>query len=70
MKTLHIATAVLVATALAGCNTWQGAKQDARIVGEKTVEGTKKVGNAVGTGLEKAGEGINNAGQAVKDKID
>ena len=70
MKTLHIATAVLVATALAGCNTWQGAKQDARIVGEKTVEGTKKVGNAVGTGLEKAGEGINNAGQAVKEKID
>ena len=70
MKTLHIATAVLVATALAGCNTWQGAKQDARIVGEKTVEGTKKVGNAVGTGLEKAGEGINNAGQAVKEKLD
>ncbi len=70
MKTLTIATLALAATALVGCNAWQGAKQDARIVGEKTVEGTKKVGNAVGTGLEKAGEGINNAGQAVKDKID
>ena len=55
---------------LGGCNTWEGAKQDARVVGEKTIEGGKKVGNAVGTGLEKAGEGINNAGQAVKEKID
>lgn len=55
---------------LAGCNTWQGAKQDARVVGEKTVEGGKKVGQAVGTGLEKAGEGIHNAGQSVKEKID
>ncbi|MEG1201845.1 MAG: entericidin EcnAB [Comamonas sp.] len=70
MKTLTIAAALLAASALAGCNTWQGAKQDARIAGEKTVEGTKKVANAVGTGLEKAGEGINNAGQAVKNKID
>ena len=70
MKTLTIAALALAATALVGCNTWQGAKQDARIVGEKTVEGTKKVGNAVGTGLEKAGEGINNAGQAVKEKLD
>ena len=69
MKT-SFALLLVVSAALAGCNTWQGAKQDARIVGEKTVEGTKKVGNAVGTGLEKAGEGINNAGQAVKDKID
>ena len=55
---------------LGGCNTWEGAKQDARVVGEKTIEGGKKVGNAVDTGLEKAGEGINNAGQAVKEKID
>ena len=55
---------------LGGCNTWEGAKQDARVVGEKTIEGGKKVGNAVGKGLEKAGEGINNAGQAVKEKID
>ena len=71
MKTLTIAAVALAATALMGCsNTWQGAKQDAHNVGEKTVEGTKKVGNAVGTGLEKAGEGINNAGQAVKNKID
>ena len=55
---------------LAGCNTWQGAKADARIAGEKTVEGTKRAGQAVGHGLEKAGEGINNAGQAVKNKVD
>ena len=70
MKTMTIIAAMLASVALMGCNTWQGAKEDARVVGDKTVEGTKKVGNAVGTGLEKAGEGINNAGQAVKNKID
>ena len=53
---------------LGGCNTWEGAKQDARVVGDKTVEGTKKAGKAVGTGLEKAGEGISGAGESVKEK--
>ena len=70
MKALTAAVALLAVLGLSACNTWEGAKQDAHNVGEKTVEGTKKVGNAVGTGLEKAGEGINNAGQAVKNKID
>ena len=70
MKQLAALSLVTTCLLLAGCNTWQGAKEDARVVGDKTVEGTKKVGNAVGTGLEKAGEGINNAGQAVKNKID
>ena len=70
MKSLISFTLVLGSLLLGGCNTWEGAKQDARVVGEKTIEGGKKVGNAVGKGLEKAGEGINNAGQAVKEKID
>jgi predicted small secreted protein len=51
---------LLIATvALAGCNTWQGAKQDAREVGSA-------VSNAVGTGLDKAGEGLSTAGEKVK----
>ena len=70
MQKLTALTLVAASLLLAGCNTWQGAKEDARIAGEKTVEGTKRAGHAVGTGLEKAGEGINNAGQAVKNKID
>ena len=49
----------IVSAALAGCNTWQGAKQDAKEVG-----GT--VTNAVGTGLDKAGDGLNTAGEKVK----
>ena len=59
MKTLTIAALALAATALVGCNTWQGAKQDAKEVG-----GT--VTNAVGTGLDKAGDGLNTAGEKVK----
>lgn len=67
-KTLTAASLLLAALALTACNTWEGAKQDARVVGDKTVEGTKKAGRAVGTGLEKAGEGISGAGETVKDK--
>jgi predicted small secreted protein len=53
---------LLVSTvvALGGCNTWQGAKQDAKQVG-----GT--VTHAVGTGLDKAGDGLNKAGEKVKE---
>ncbi|MGB3068683.1 MAG: entericidin EcnAB [Ottowia sp.] len=51
--------ALITAFALAGCNTWSGAKQDAKEVG-----GT--VTHAVGTGLDKAGEGLNTAGEKVK----
>ena len=54
---LLLATAVI---ALGGCNTWQGAKTDAKEVG-----GT--VTNAVGTGLDKAGDGLNKAGEKVKE---
>ena len=68
MKTLTAAAILLATLGLTACNTWEGAKQDARVVGDKTVEGTKKAGHAVGTGLEKAGEGISNAGDTVKDK--
>ncbi len=67
-KTLTAASILLATLALTACNTWEGAKQDARVVGDKTVEGTKKAGQAVGTGLEKAGEGISGAGESVKDK--
>ena len=68
-SSLTLASIVLAAgAALAGgCNTWEGAKQDARVVGDKTVEGAKKVGGAVGTGLEKAGQGIETAGEKVKE---
>lgn len=48
-----------IVAVLAACNTWQGAKQDA-----KNVSGA--VTNAVGTGLNKAGEGLNTAGEKVK----
>ena len=44
------------------------AARDARVVGDKTVEGTKKAGKAVGTGLEKAGEGLSGAGETVTDQ--
>ena len=68
MKQLTALSLVTTCLLLAGCNTWQGAKEDARVVGDKTVEGTKKAGQAVGTGLEKAGDGISGAGETVKDK--
>ena len=67
-KTLTAASILLATFALTACNTWEGAKQDARVVGDKTVEGTKKAGQAVGKGLEKAGEGISGAGESVKEK--
>ena len=51
---------VTAVVALGGCNTWQGAKQDAKEVG-----GT--VTHAVGTGLDKAGDGLNKAGEKVKE---
>ncbi|MFV0679155.1 entericidin EcnAB [Ottowia sp.] len=51
--------ALLTVATLAGCNTWQGVKQDAKQVG-----GT--VTHAVGTGLDKAGDGLNTAGENVK----
>lgn len=54
-----LALVLIAAAALAGCNTWNAAKQDAKEVG-----GT--VTNAVGTGLDKAGDGLNTAGEKVK----
>jgi predicted small secreted protein len=52
---------------LAACNTWQGVKEDAHIVGNKAEQGARTVGHAVGTGIEKAGEGIEKAGDKVKE---
>lgn len=54
-----LALILVTAAALAGCNTWNAAKQDAKEVG-----GT--VTHAVGTGLDKAGDGLNTAGEKVK----
>ncbi|MET4575635.1 hypothetical protein [Ottowia thiooxydans] len=59
MKQTLALTLIVAAAALAGCNTWNAAKQDAKEVG-----GT--VTNAVGTGLDKAGDGLNTAGEKVK----
>ncbi len=57
-QALALALAV-AALSLAGCNTWSAAKQDAKEVGHS-------VTNAVGTGLDKAGDGLNTAGEKVK----
>ena len=52
---------VTAALALGGCgSTWQGAKKD-------TKENASTVGNAVGTGLDKAGQGMEKAGEKVKE---
>jgi predicted small secreted protein len=48
MKSIPLITFLLAMTlSLAGCNTWSGAKQDAKIAGQ-----------AAGAGIEKAGEKI------------
>ncbi|MDR0478422.1 MAG: entericidin EcnAB [Burkholderiaceae bacterium] len=64
MKQLFSITMIALALAssalLSGCNTWQGAKQDAKDTGHA-------VTHAVGTGLDKAGEGLSTAGEKVKD---
>ncbi len=59
MKSTLVVALIFTAAALAGCNTWSGAKQDAKQVGHT-------VTNAVGTGLDKAGDGLNTAGEKVK----
>ncbi|WP_028603088.1 hypothetical protein [Ottowia thiooxydans] len=59
MKQTLALTLIVAAAALAGCNTWSAAKQDAKEVGST-------VTHAVGTGLDKAGEGLNTAGEKVK----
>lgn len=59
MKSTLVVALVFTAAALVGCNTWSGAKQDAKQVGHT-------VTNAVGTGLDKAGDGLNTAGEKVK----
>jgi predicted small secreted protein len=57
--TYKLALLLITAAVLTGCNTWQGAKQDAKNVGSA-------VTHAVGTGLDKAGEGLSTAGEKVK----
>ena len=60
MKHSIALTLIVTAAALAGCNTWSGAKQDAKQVGNTVTD-------AVGTGLDKAGDGLNTAGEKVKE---
>ena len=54
-----LALLLIAAAALAGCNTWHGVKQDAKDAGNA-------VTSTVGTGLDKAGEGLTTAGEKVK----
>mgnify|MGYP003610953093 CR=1 FL=1 len=63
MKKTTAFTALALAFVLAGCNTWQGVKQDAKDVGEATGRGIQKAGQATGEGLEKAGEKIKGVAQ-------
>ncbi|GEM_PF-1316599 len=60
-----------VAAALAGCNTWNAVKQDARDVGQTAGRGVERAGQATGRGLEKAGEatgrGIERAGEKIQE---
>ena len=59
MKTIAwIATSLALSLTLAGCNTWQGVKQDAKEAGQATGRGIEKAGQAAGRGVEKAGEKI------------
>ena len=62
MKSSIALTLILTAAALAGCNTWSAAKQDAKQVGST-------VTHAVGTGLDKAGDGLYTAGEKVKGVV-
>ncbi|WP_313075372.1 hypothetical protein [Melaminivora sp.] len=71
MKALNpLLIAGFAAMTLAGCNTWEGAKQDAREAGQATGRGIEKAGQATGRGLEKAGEatgrGIEKAGEKIQ----
>ena len=71
MKALnHLLIAGVAVMSLAGCNTWQGAKQDAREAGQATGRGIEKAGQATGRGLEKAGDatgrGIEKAGEKIQ----
>jgi predicted small secreted protein len=79
IRCLVVLTTAATLTALAGCNTVQGVKQDAHVVKDKAievkdvvvdkaievkdraVEGGKAAGQAVGTGLEKAGGAVRGA---------
>ena len=48
MKTIAIlASAIVMALSISGCNTWAGVKQD-----------VKQAGQAAGSGIEKAGEKV------------
>ncbi|MDR2838746.1 MAG: entericidin EcnAB [Azonexus sp.] len=52
---------LLLALALAACNTAEGIKKDAQIGVEKTGEAIKKGGEAVGEAMKKGGEAVQKA---------
>ncbi len=65
---------VLLALAMAACNTAQGVKKDVAIGAEKTGEALHKAGEAVGNALEKTGEAVGGAlkkgGDAVQKAVE
>jgi predicted small secreted protein len=63
MKKTTAFTALALACVLAGCNTWQAVKQDAKDVGEAAGRGIQKAGQATGDGIQKAGEKIKDVAQ-------
>ena len=72
MKALNsLLLAGVVVAALAGCDTWNAFKQDAREVGHTAGHGVEKAGQATGRGLEKAGQatgrGIEKAGEKIQE---
>jgi predicted small secreted protein len=65
---------LVLAFALAACNTVSGAKKDVEIGAEKTGEALHKGGEAVGGALSKTGEAVGGAlkksGEAVQKAVE
>ncbi len=62
---------LLVSTlvALTACNTWDGAKQDAQVVGNKTGEVVEETGEGIGEAARETGEAIESGAKAVKKTL-
>ncbi len=65
-----LALAACALLALGGCNTFEGAKRDARIAGDAIETGAKKTGSAVAEGAEAAGDAISDAARSTKRAIE
>ena len=71
---MRASATILLALAIAGCNTAQGVKKDVAIGAEKTGEALHKSGEAVGNALNKTGEAVGGAlkksGEAVQKVVE